>query len=137
MNDKNIKCRNVALDATKGLLIVLLILHHIVDVGVRICDIHNPVLDAMRMLQRPIAVCYFMQAFFLISGLCSSFTGKFIDFFARQFKTLLLPAIFFDVCYAIYFGGVSNLPRCLVNWLTRGGSFWFVVSLFTAKVLFF
>lgn len=133
----NKSMRDPSLDATKGILIILLVLHHVVDIGVRVSGIENNLLDIMKLLQRPLALCFFMQSFFLISGMCSRFDYDIKDFLGRQFKTLLLPAFVFESCYVAYDSGLGKLPVFWGEWIRTGGGFWFVVSLFSAKIIFY
>lgn len=96
--DKNKRLGYV--DIAKGVLITYLIIHHIIDFGISNFGLgNNFVLSILRELQRPIMLCYFMQAFFFITGYCSNFDTPFLIFLKKQIKSLLIPALIFTILY--------------------------------------
>lgn len=130
--------RNKSLDIAKGILIILLVVHHIVDVGVRINALDNNVLNFVSEIQHPLILCYFMPAFFIISGICSNFDMGFRAFIKKQFKYLILPAISFtSINFFIYFfsGDEVNYIKQIGGLFIYGGEYWFLVALFLSKVI--
>lgn len=130
--------RDRSLDMAKGLLIAMLVFHHIVDVGYRMNRIDNEVLRFMFNIQKPLITCYFMPAFFIISGMVSNFKRPFRPFIYNQFKTLLIPAISFTVIFHPFFWeGYSSIHYDLLELFEKGGMFWFLIALFFAKCIFY
>ena len=95
--------RDSSIDMAKGILIAMLIFHHIVDVCAQL-DVSNIVISAMRSIQKQMIVCYFMPAFFMITGICSNFNKPFVPFVKNQIKSLLIPAVSFILLFHIYQG---------------------------------
>lgn len=129
--------RDIAIDITKGLLISLLVLHHIIDFGVREYGIKNELLSFGTLVQRPLALCFFMQTFFLITGMCSNFNTDVRTFFFKQVRTLLMPAFAFAFAFHLFAYGFHAVGSFCKGWLLYGGCFWFITSLFFAKVLYY
>lgn len=121
-------------DIAKGMLITYLIIHHIIDFGIRNFDLGgNVVLTTLREVQRPIMLCYFMQAFFFITGYCSNFDNPFIIFLKKQIKSLLIPALIFTV---LYYSAKFDFKSLFETLIYFGGRFWFITSLFIAKLFY-
>lgn len=84
---------------------------------------------------------FFMPAFFIITGFCSSYKGKFLDYLSKSVKTLLLPAVVI-VTANRYLNDlllqneitVSHLTD-LSGWLVDKGP-WFIFALFWSKLLY-
>lgn len=128
------KIRSPYFDIAKGILIAYLIIHHIVDFSIRNFGVHDDsVLLFIREAQRPIMLCYFMQAFFLITGYCSNFQSDFKSFVIKQVKTLLFPAILFT---ALYYCAKFDFVGYVETTLLYGTKFWFLTSLFFSKILY-
>mgnify|MGYP004467324217 CR=1 FL=1 len=137
-NNQTLKDRDSSLDMAKGILIAMLIFHHIVDVGIRLNNINNNVLSIMEMIQSPLIVCYFMPSFFIITGMCSTFKKQFIPFFIRQIKTLLLPAIVFVFLFHLYQGdSLKTLLGDVKRLFWLGSDYWFITALFEAKIFYY
>lgn len=127
--------RNPSVDIAKGILICFLVLHHIewIEVGTRCVD--NVLLSLFRENVFPsLFVCYFMQAFFMISGYCSNFEKDVKSFVIGQIKILLIPNAVFAVLCALYHSDLSHLPETL---LLYGGGLWFLTAMFLSKVCYF
>lgn len=61
------------IDVCKGMLILLVLIHHIPQAGNWACGMDSLVLDYINGYS--FIVCsFFMQAFFVVSGYCSSFS---------------------------------------------------------------
>lgn len=131
------KQRDYSLDMAKGILIAMLIFHHINDTR-RMAGIENDLMEYMRLIQSPLIVCYFMPAFFLISGMCSNFNKSFRPFLFNQIKGLLIPAISFIMLFHIYQGeALRTLCGTLMRLFLYGKDYWFLISLFEAKILYY
>ena len=128
--------RDEALDATKGILIIFLVLHHIVDVGMGKYGIQNGFLALMYAVQRPVALCFFMQCFFIITGMCSNFNRDFKTFLIKQIRTLIFPAFLFELAIWAFGDDSRDLADFLWNFATTGGRYWFITALFCAKMLY-
>ena len=132
------KERDLSIDVAKGILIVMLIFHHIVDIGQGI-HIDNEILRLMHHVQRPLVLCYFMQTFFMITGMCSSFEGSFMKFLWKQIRTLLIPGLAFSFAYHLLRKGfdANASVAFLDSYLKTGGPYWFITALFGGKVAYF
>ena len=131
------KQRDYSIDMAKGILIAMLIFHHINDTG-RMAGIENDVIECMRLVQPPLIVCYFMPAFFLISGMCSNFNKDFLPFLVNQIKGLIIPAISFILLFHIYQGEpLRTLCGTVLRLFLYGKDYWFLVALFEAKIIYY
>ena len=83
------------LDVAKGLGILLVVLHHIVNVCNRL-GLNNTTLQLLDR-QNVLYCCFFMQMFFMVSGYCTNFNKPFKSFLLSRTKTLLVPFLFFGV----------------------------------------
>ncbi len=135
-----IKQRLHYMDIAKGLLILMIIGSHIAWCSHE-NGVHNSVFDSTRI------VCNFwnpfiMAAFFVITGFCSNFDKDYKQFFIKDAKTLLLPAITLELVRSVivflfqggsfYYGMLS--PGYLI---LRFSSFWFLVALFWSKQIYY
>lgn len=126
------------IDLAKAILIMMLILHHIEDVGVRVLQIENDTLLTIQKAQAPLILCYFMQAFFVITGACSNFNKNFKAFFIAQAKSLLLPAfVFVLINWTIEGGGFHSLLWRVFSLFIYGTSYWFLIAMFICKIIYF
>lgn len=131
-----LKRRNRSIDMAKGILIAMLIFHHIVDVC-RQSGVSNSVITAMHCVQMQLIVCYFMPAFFMITGICSNFDKPFVPFLKNQVKGLLIPALSFILLFHIYQGDtIRQLCGTVMRLFLFGKDYWFLVALFEAKILY-
>ena len=131
-----LKRRDRSIDMAKGILIAMLIFHHIVDVC-RQSEVSNPVISAMHTVQMQLIVCYFMPAFFMITGICSNFDKPFVPFLKNQVKGLLIPAVSFILLFHVYQGDtVRQLGGTVMRLFLFGKDYWFLTALFEAKVIY-
>ena len=129
--------RDNSIDVAKGILIIMLVFHHIVNYGDRVLHLNNAVLEFMRYVQRPGALCFFMPAFFLITGMCSTFDCDFRTFLRKQIRQLLIPGFCFALAYRLYNGHGHGLTRWLWWYLHTGGPYWFLTALCGGKVIYY
>jgi len=125
------------IDAAKGILIMCLLYGHsyIYEGFVGVDE------EAMHLLGKTSKIygCFFMQAFFLITGYCSSFNQTFGIYLWKCLKTILIPSMTLsfvgNILWSIMWGGsVTDNVIELSNWFTTGGE-WFIVALFWSKIL--
>lgn len=88
------------LDVTKGVLILLLLLHHF-ESATKDFSMLNTYFELFTSWQT-VFMAFFMQCFFIISGYCSSFDIAPKRFFYKIFRQLLVPWIVFEVLIALF-----------------------------------
>ena len=126
------------LDIAKGILILLLCLSHFGSATRRI-GIENEYFNVLYNLQ-PYYASFFMQCFFIISGLCSNFNCDYKSYFTKAIKQIIIPWISFEVIvkilWAIYLNKFSYqyLIEEIHNiTLPPNTGLWFFSALFVAK----
>lgn len=124
------------IDSTKGILILLLIFHHIPYVGFQVFRYSNSLVNQVSEMQMWLCGSYFMQTFFLITGFCSNYNKGFVQFLKTQLKTLLLPMLLFSVL-RVHPTSLHEAKGFALFILKNGSSYWFLSSLFCAKILYF
>lgn len=128
------KVRYSYFDIAKGCMMIFLIFHHIADFSFRNFAIYNnTLLNIFSEIQRPIMLCYFMQAFFVITGICSNFNVGFGFFLKKQIKTLLFPALLITTAFYAVRLDFCGLLECIIN---NGCRYWFIVALFLSKIAY-
>lgn len=127
------------IDSAKGLLILMVILHHLTHNAHYTFGIET---ETFQMIDRfyLFYLCFFMQAFFLISGYCSNFTESFSDLIKKNVKQLLLPALCINIMirlirFAIY-QDITYLQVILKPHFWIFGGYWFVYALFICRILY-
>ena len=127
----NSKKRIPYFDVAKGMLICLVIISHIYLETLTVAKIPNSTFAWMRSWQW-IHVSFFMPAFFIITGLCSNFEKEFKPFFISNVRTILIPAIVFDLLFftiPCLFMGQDPWIIVMTGFVKRalafGGVFWF------------
>ncbi len=129
-------------DVAKGILILLVILTHTFFYATGKTDAPNETIRLLRDYQW-ICTSFYMPAFFIVSGICSNFNKDFKPFLIKIFRTILVPAIFFDLFFFtvpnILFG-VSSISEGAVGFVKRtfafGGVYWFLPCLFLSKIIY-
>lgn len=120
------------IDIAKGLLICFLCFHHfpqaVKQVGLPQGD-YTCVYFTYKFY-----ACYFMQAFFFITGFCTNFKLDFFSFFTKNLKMLVIPAICFDIISRVFDYVIIARPTKDVFDLRLG--FWFLWTLFFCKMLY-
>ena len=132
------KTRIAYLDVSKGLLILLLLVHHLNDSACLHGAWSEYYIYAYKW--QSIYTAFFMQAFFFISGYCSNFQKPFYKLLQTSARQLLLPIIIFAVINSFvdffFFNDNSYLSRLLsLQFWLSGASFWFLFALFFSKVV--
>ena len=138
----NSKKRIPYFDVAKGVLICLVIISHIYLETLTVAKIPNSTFAWMRSWQW-IHVSFFMPAFFIITGLCSNFEKEFKPFFISNVRTILIPAIVFDLLFftipSLFMGQnpwIIVMTGFVKRALAFGGVFWFLPCLFLSKLIY-
>ena len=122
-------------DVAKGILILLLIIHHFRP-AFKLDEISLADYGFVTSWQF-VFTSFFMQAFFFMSGYCSNFNKEAKTFVLSLFKQLILPFIFFELLTCIYWSSsnelsVKNVYQYWVN--SNGTHYWFLNALILAKL---
>lgn len=138
----NSKKRIPYFDVAKGVLICLVIISHIYLETLTVAKIPNSTFAWMRSWQW-IHVSFFMPAFFIITGLCSNFEKEFKPFFISNVRSILIPAIVFDLVFFTIpnlFMGQDPWKFVMGGFVMRalgfGGVYWFLPCLFLSKLIY-
>ena len=86
-----------------------------------------------------IFTCFYMPAFFIISGYCSNFNKPFGTFLISIVKTLLIPLIAFTLIdqAAISFFNKKNYIDHLWLHILNGGGLWFLQTMIIGKFILY
>ena len=130
--------RNGLFDVCKGILIVIVVFHHI-GYQAEIAGV-NDIVRRQNLYLLPTYCSWFMPAFFLITGYCTNFTIPFSTFLAKNMKTLIWPAVTSFVIIGIYRAffyyesfSLSDYFEPIIIW----GLNWFLITLFFSKMLYY
>lgn len=122
------KTRLKYIDIAKGIMIICLCFHHFPQAIKQLGINGGGDNYSFIWLTYKFYACYFMQAFFIITGLCSNFSKDFREFLFGNLKNLVIPAISFDMTFRI------------INYFICGQflgiGFWFLYTLFFCKLLY-
>lgn len=143
MEQNNIhKSRLDYIDIAKGILIMCLVYGHLAIIS-KWQGLDDIVINKWIPATVPLYSSFFMPAFFILSGYCSTFKIKFKVYIWKTFKILIIPAIILKLLAgygldAILGNSLSwNHFLDLSTWFTTGmDAPWFIFSLFWAKVLY-
>lgn len=132
------KIRLEWLDVAKGLAISFVVLIHVVSAIDKDLYVNAPAFfGAFRVFFNTIS-SFYMPAFFVITGLCSSFDADARSFVLKQFKQLQLPfltlGLLFNLVPLAHFD-FSPAIRTIVQFLSGGA--WFLTALFFSKLILF
>lgn len=124
-------------DVAKGLLILLLLVHHFASVAIRLG------LDTSQfwfvLKWQIVFTCFFMQAFFFLSGFCSSFTLPIKVFIVKLLKQLVIPLVcfqFIDCLWMSYPRYGLSLSGIIKVWFgSNGSTLWFLNALIVSKIV--
>lgn len=127
------------IDIAKGILIICLVYGHhklfAIQSGYEDC-VTELIHHSMRLY-----AAFFMQTFFIITGLCSTFSISFSKFLWKNIKTLIIPAAILVIISSytldIFFASRLSLNHFaeLLSWGNQRGP-WFILALFWAKILY-
>lgn len=145
MDNRPQKQRKGYIDIAKGILIILLVIHHAEVIYHDNLHVNNQVLSFLEIIQFPLITCYFLQLFFLITGYCSNFKKQFKPFLINQSKTLLLPLVTITLVFYILntdrsiisLSFYKGMIGCLGSSMIYGSFSWFLVTMFEAKIIYY
>ena len=124
------------LDVAKGALIILLVFAHFRSALNR-TDFKNDYFEYVYGWNS-IFTCFYMPAFFLISGYCSNFRKDPKTFLKSLLKSLVLPlfalSLVNDTMYALMVTH-QDISTTLLKTIKSGGTLWFIQALVIAKVI--
>lgn len=135
-------CRLKEIDTCKGLLIIMLVFHHINSMAILLLTENSmkflETVDVVNVLFVP----YFMQTFFFITGYCTSFDKTFRTFFVKNFKSLIIPLVAFSTFNQLFDWIIFKQDFIYIEVLGNKffyivELFWFLPALFFAKLLMF
>ncbi|MCI6463615.1 MAG: acyltransferase family protein [Prevotella sp.] len=132
------------IDIFKGLLIILVVVHH----APLVCQkFGNPYMDTY--WANNIIIAFFMPAWFIATGYCTNFNKPFSQYLWQNFKGIMIP------CFTLYC--INHVLLCIntylygdPSWMTlshwlnpgirtflrSGGFYWFLSALFISKLIF-
>lgn len=139
MNSLKINNRIEWIDVCKGILILLMVWGHILNIS----SIHN--IDITHMSRffvlTPYYVCWFMQAFFILTGFTTNFNVGGGVFVKKQLKTIVVPWFSFSIIsrifYVLYSGEGLFYDIDGLNYFFLLEDYWFLSALFFSKITFF
>lgn len=122
------------IDVAKGILIIMVVYGHIYGV-LHQANIEN---NATNWIHQScnLFVSFYMPAFFVITGFCSNFRKSFLLLLFQSFKTIVLPGITISLLLNIRHIDHEFLCSLAKKILLYGGSYWFLSSLFLAKIFY-
>ncbi len=123
------------IDATKGLLILLMVLGHVSNIATT-HKIDNSYLVKI-MSFSSLYTCFFMQAFIILTGYTSNFDKKFKDYFQSLLKTILVPWLSFSIISQLCRGGGWFIEIDGQNFFFLIEDFWFLHVLFFGKLIYY
>lgn len=126
------------LDIAKGVLIILLVFAHFRSALYR-TNFENDYFVYVYEWNS-IFTCFYMPAFFLISGFCSNFKKDIKTFLNSLFKGLIIPlfalSLIEDIAYSLLVTH-HNLLFTINSTIVQGGTLWFLQALILAKLICF
>lgn len=126
-------------DIAKGMLILMLIIHHLSS-AFKLSDIDTSEFLFLTCWQ-PIFTTFFMPAFFIISGYCSNFSKGAVTFWLDLAKHLILPLLLFEFFTCLFWTFVAHKDNItfgdvLSFWIRNNGThFWFLNALIFSKII--
>ena len=128
-------------DAAKGILILLVAMHHMIQRGNEL-GISCRALDVIHQTEI-FWVPIFMATFFIVTGFWAKYDMNFKDFVVKNAKSLLLPLIvfsylggilhelFYEILKHTYNENALTYPSVFVSL-----DYWFILALFIAKCMY-
>lgn len=129
------KQRLAYIDTTKGLLILLMIWYHTPPAVQKNVELCNPYMGEISYYTRIWFECFFMPAFFIITGFCSGFVEERKSFYIKMFKTIILPVSVISYIRCCIFDFSFN-PLHLIGPYKPTGN-WFIIALIIGRTLFY
>lgn len=122
-------------DIAKGILIILLVFAHFRSAIARM-PFESPYFEYVYGWNN-IFTCFYMPAFFLISGYCSNFKKQSRAFFNSLLKSLLLPIITLSLLTTIVTSLIyhENILNNIVKSISWGFGLWFLWAILWGKII--
>lgn len=130
-----VKTRIAYFDIAKGILILLLVFAHFWS-AVHRAPFESPYFKYIYGWNN-IFTCFYMPAFFVISGYCTNFKKPFGTFCLSVIKYLLIPLVSFTLIDQLIVSIVNNssyIPT-LISYFQKGGGFWFLYAMIWGKCI--
>lgn len=131
------KTRLHYVDIAKGLLILMVIIHHIPQYY--LTNGHNVYLKYLDDYSF-IYTSFFMSSFFILSGHVSNFSKPFIAFTIKNFKSLMVPSFTFTMISVWSKSPLDVLQPIsldtILYMITWGGQFWFLPAMFLGREIY-
>lgn len=130
------------IDVCKGLLILLVIFHHIPYVFWQIAQGPNEVMTVLRDYNF-LHASFFMSAFFLVSSFCSNFDKPVKKFAIANLWNIVIPALLIGtlsqwIKQALVHNYNFTIPLTYYfRQLTHGFEFWFISVLLISRLLYY
>lgn len=125
------------IDISKGILIILLLVHHYSSATRRLNI--NPEYDFFAW--QCVFTSFFMQCFFIISGYCSSFNKNTESFLKGIFRQLFIPYLTFQILNNLFYVIMQNdySLKCFLSTIINvpNTSLWFLNALIFCKILIY
>lgn len=126
-------------DVSKGILILLLLLHHFSSAK-RVLGIDGEYFTFITCWQQ-LYTAFFMQAFMIMSGYCSNFNKSSQQFWMGVIKQLVIPFIFFQFVICC----ISSMEKSdftlngifSIGYLLGGTNLWFLNALIVSKIIIY
>lgn len=122
------------IDVAKGILILLVAYGHIYGLSKNACvdDI------SIEWIHRSINlfVSFYMPCFFVVTGFCSSFKKPFFTILVQSLKSIVLPGVFFTMVLMVRNLNYDSMLQLLKSIVLYGGAYWFLSSLFLARIFY-
>ncbi len=141
MNEKTLHNERLHwVDVSKGILIVLVAMVHIIGRGEEL-GIVCPAISIIGVLGG--ILCFRMPAFFILAGFWGKYDMCFKDFLVRNSKGLLLPLLIFSFIGGVLHEATYEILKGSYNagalewpFLDISLDYWFVLALFLAKCVY-
>ena len=134
------KQRIIYFDIAKGILILFLLMGHAL-LFIKHEGVNDVFINGFQKCRLYIWTAYYMPAFFVITGYCTSFDKPFLPFLWKNIKTLKIPAIIFGTFLTLV-TLVSHDKLTITNvtshlsWCVIDSGLWFLDALFISKLCF-
>lgn len=127
------------IDVAKGILILMVVMHHVPQVGYKLGLDWEKYFEYYHTFVMP----FFMPAFFVITGYCSKFNKPFKQFLLGNAKTIILPAFmlgaiqnWISLASELCTDPIEYMKLGFRTLLLYGGPYWFLSALFLSKMLY-
>ena len=128
-----VKSRLSYIDIAKGILISIVLFHHI-SFQANLVGLHNGCIQ-WNFTFLPLYASWFMPAFFIITGYCSNFNRSFKSFALDNIATLVWPMLLFYILTSLF--KVHSLSSYSIITDLSNGINWFLTALFISKFFYY